>query len=131
MRKIIQCSGVTPPARRRPGPAGLGLGLALALALAGCNLSGLGGPAAAPSTGPPVVITQQAVPSALVTVLNGTASGSALAELVNATARPGEDLAVLRAGVPPRIVVGAAAPAPPTVTIVGRPTAPSGGATTN
>ena len=106
-----------------------GLAFGLTMALAGCGLPGLGGPATAPSTGPPVVITQQAVPSALVTVLNGAASGTALADLVNATARPREDLVVLHAGTPPQTVVSAVSPAPPMVTVACRPAAPGGGET--
>ena len=106
-----------------------GLAFGLTMALAGCGLPGLGGPATAPSTGPPVVITQHAVPSVLVMVLNGAASGASLADLVNATARPRENLVVLRAGAPPQTVVSAVSPAPPTLTVAARPAAPAGGET--
>lgn len=105
------------------------LALGLTLVLAGCSLNGFGGPATAPSPGPPVVITQRAAPSALVSVMNGTASGAALAELLKATARPGEDLAVLQAGAPPQIVVSSVSPAPPTIRVAGRPASPAKGET--
>lgn len=98
------------------------------LALAGCGLADIGGPAP-PSTGPPVTITQEAAPSALVAVLPGPSFGSALAGLVNATARPLEDLTVLRAGAPPQTVVSSAAPLPPSVVVAGRPAAPGKGTT--
>ena len=123
MQKIIQWSGAGGLARLA------GLAVALALALAGCGLPGVGGPATAPATGPPVVITQDSAPSALVAVLNGAAFGPALAGLVTATARPREELAVLQAGAPPQTVVSAASPPPPTVTVAGKPAAPSGGVT--
>jgi len=66
-----------------------------ALMLNGCRLTGLEAGAAGVPTGPPVAITQDATPSALVAVLDGRASGSALAGLVAETARAREDLAVL------------------------------------
>ena len=103
-----------------------GLAFSLIMAVAGCGLPGLGGPGAVPSTGPPVAITQPAVPSALVTVLNRQTSSAPPADLVKATARPREDLVVLQAGTPPRTVVSAVSPAPPTVTVAGRPAAPGG-----
>jgi outer membrane protein OmpA-like peptidoglycan-associated protein len=102
----------------------------LSLTLAGCRVPGLGGPALASSTGPPVVITQKAAPSALVLVLAGPAPGAAVAGLVSATARPREDLAVLLTGAPPQIVVSSTAPAPPVVTVAGRPAASGGDETT-
>lgn len=110
--KLIQCGGA----------------VSAVLALAGCGLTDVGGPAA-PSTGPPVTITQEAAPSALVAVLPGPAFGSALSGLVNATARPLEDLTVLRAGTPPQTVLSSAAPPPPVVVVAGRPTAPGKGTT--
>jgi outer membrane protein OmpA-like peptidoglycan-associated protein len=116
MQKIIQWGGVA-------GLAGL------PLVLAGCGLLGAGGPATAPSAGPQVVITQNAAPSVLLAVLDGPGFGSALSDLVNATARPREQLAVLRAGAPPGTVLSSASPPPPTVVVPGRPTAPGGGET--
>lgn len=101
----------------------------VAVVVAGCAPLGIGGPAARPSAGPPVTITGQAAPSALVAVLNGDASGSSFSGLVTATARPREDLTVLQAGTPPRSVLSSAAPAPAVVTVAGRPAAPGKGAT--
>ena len=113
MRKIIQWGGV----------------VSVAVALAGCGPLDVGGPAAAPSAGPPVTITEDVAPSALLTVLDGPAAGSALSGLVNATARPWENLTVLQAGAPPRVVLSSAAPSPPAVVVAGRPAAPGKGAT--
>jgi len=106
-----------------------GVVVSVAVVVAGCAPLGIGGPAAGPSAGPPVTITGQAVPSVLVAVLDGRASGSAFSGLVTATARLREDLTVLQAGTPPRSVLSSAAPAPPVVTVAGRPAAPGKGAT--
>jgi outer membrane protein OmpA-like peptidoglycan-associated protein len=92
--------------------------------LAGCGLQGFGGPATAPSTGPPVTITQDTAPSALVAVLNGATFGPGLSGMVGATARLSEDLTVLRAGAPPGTILSSTSPASPTVTVPGRPAAP-------
>ncbi len=100
-----------------------------ALMLNGCRWTGLEGGTASVPTGPPVTITQDAIPSALVAVLDGRASGSALAELVAGTARDREDLAVLEAGTPPRAVLSSVSPDPPTVTVAGKPAAPGANAT--
>lgn len=113
MRKIIQ----------RCGTAGL------ASALAGCGLLGAPSTATAPAAGPPVSISQETLPSALIAVLDGGASGAALSGLVNATARPSEELTVLQAGAPPKIVLSSASPSPTTVVAAGKPTAPRGGQT--
>jgi len=113
VRKIIQWGGV----------------VSVAVALAGCRSLDVGGPAAAPSAGPPVTITQDVAPSALLAVLNGPAFGPSLSGLVTATARPREDLTVLQAGAQPRAVLSSTAPAPPTVVVAGRPGAPGKGAT--
>jgi len=113
MRKIIQWGGV----------------VSVAVALAGCGPLDVGGPAAAPSAGPPVTITQDVAPSALLAVLNGPAFGPSLSGLVTATARLREDLTVVQAGTQPQIVLSSAAPAPPTVVVAGRPGAPGKGTT--
>lgn len=104
----------------------LGAAAGMAVALAGCGSLGIGGPAKAPSTGPPVVITQDAPPSVLLAVLNGPGSGAAVSSLVSTTARPREDLAILVADMPPATVLSAVSPAPPTVTVAGKPTPPGG-----
>jgi outer membrane protein OmpA-like peptidoglycan-associated protein len=110
VRKIIQ----------RVGTAGL------AFALAGCGLLGAPGTATAPAAGPSVSITQDAPPSALIAVLGSAASGPAISGLVNATARSSEELTVLQAGAPAKIVLSSASPAPTTVVVPGKPTAPRG-----
>jgi outer membrane protein OmpA-like peptidoglycan-associated protein len=110
VRKIIQ----------RVGTAGL------AFALAGCGLLGAPGTATAPAAGPSVSITQDAEPSALIVVLGSAASGPAISGLVNATARSSEELTVLQAGAPAKIVLSSASPAPTTVVVPGKPTAPRG-----
>jgi outer membrane protein OmpA-like peptidoglycan-associated protein len=110
VRKIIQ----------RIGTAGL------AFALAGCGLLGAPGAATAPTAGPSVSITQDAEPSALIAVLGSAASGPAISGLVNATARSSEELTVLQAGAPAKIVLSSASPAPTTVMVPGKPAAPHG-----
>ena len=97
--------------------------------LVGCGLVNVGGPAGAPSTGPPVTITQDVAPSALLTVVNGPASGRALSGLIGATARPREDITILQADAPPKTVVASGSPAPPEIVIPGEPVAPGGGET--
>ena len=106
---------------RRAAQAGVALGAALILA--GC---GLGGPADAPSTGPPVPITEVVSPSALVAVVSSPADGLALTGLAAGTARPSEDLTVLPAGAPSRPIVSSDAPAPAKLVIPGRPLQPGG-----
>lgn len=98
----------------------------LAFALSGCSLLAAGATTTGPSTGPSVSISQETPPSALLAVLNGAASGPAVSAVVSATARPSEDLTVLRAGAPPQLVLSSASPAPATVVAPGQPTAPSG-----
>jgi len=110
VRKIIQLGGAA----------------GLAFALAGCGLLGAPGTATAPAPGPSVSITQDAPPSALIAVLDSGASGPAISGLVNATVRSSEELTVLQAGAPPKIVLSSASPAPTTVVVPGKPTAPRG-----
>jgi outer membrane protein OmpA-like peptidoglycan-associated protein len=110
VRKIIQ----------RVGTAGL------AFALAGCGLLGAPGTATAPVAGPPVSISQDTPPSALVVVLDSAASGPAISALVNATVRTSEELTVLQAEAPPKIILSSASPPPATVVVPGKPTAPRG-----
>ena len=110
MRKIIQ----------RAGTAGLAFGLA------GCGLLGAPGTATAPAAGPSVSISQDTPPSALVAVLESAASGPAISALVNATVRSSEELTVLQAEAPPKIILSSASPPPATVVVPGKPTAPRG-----
>jgi len=98
----------------------------LAFALGGCGMLSAPGTATAPAAGPPVSFTQKALPSALVVVLDGPAAGPAISGLVNATARPGEELTVLQAGAPPKVILSSASPQPATVVLPGKPTAPRG-----
>jgi outer membrane protein OmpA-like peptidoglycan-associated protein len=109
VRKIIQ----------RVGTAGV------AFALAGCGLLGAPGTATAPAAGPPVSISQD-TPSALVVVLDSAASGPTISALVNATVRSSEELTVLQAEAPPKIILSSASPPPATVVVPGKPTAPRG-----
>lgn len=99
------------------------------LLVAGCGLANVGGHPGGPEAGPAVTITQPASPAALIAVLAGPASGSALARLVAATARPSEDLRILAAGTPGEPVIAADAPAPARKVIPGPPLAPAGGQT--
>jgi len=127
VRKVIHRAG------RIRGAVGVavmlaGSGLA-GCGLAGCGLAGAGGPAAGTGTGPPVTLTQDAAPSALLAVTDDPASGPVLAGLVAATARPNEDLTILRAGTPPRAIVSSDSPPPRPAVIPGRPAAPGGGET--
>jgi outer membrane protein OmpA-like peptidoglycan-associated protein len=110
VRKIIQ----------RAGTAGL------PLALAGCGLLGAPGTATAPTAGPSVSISQDTPPSALVAVLESAASGPAISALVNVTVRSSEELTVLQAEAPPKIILSSASPPPATVVVPGKPTAPRG-----
>jgi outer membrane protein OmpA-like peptidoglycan-associated protein len=113
VRKIIQLGGAA----------------GLAFALAGCSLLGAPGSAMAPAAGPPVSISQDEPPSALIAVLNSAAFWPAISGLVNATARSSEELTVLRAGAPPRVVLASGSPPPATVVVPGKPTAPTGNQT--
>jgi len=100
---------------------------ALASLLAGCAPGRAGHPG-----DPPVRLTEQVAPSAFVAVVPGTAvSGvaAALSRIVAATARPGEDVEIVRAGTRPRVLVAAQSPHPATVIVPGKPAAPGGGAT--
>ena len=110
MQKIIQ----------RIGIAGL------ACAVAGCGLLGAPGTATAPAAGPSVSISPDTPPSALVAVLASVTSGPAISALVNATVRSSEELTVLRAEAPPKIILSSASPPPTTVVVPGKPTAPRG-----
>jgi len=116
----------------RAGRIGGAVGAAVMLAgwgLAGCGLAGADGPAAGTGTGPPVTLTQDVAPSALLAVTNDPASGPALAGLVAATARPSEDITILQAGTPPGIIASSESPPPQPVVIPGRPATPGGGET--
>jgi len=108
------------------GARGVAILACLLLGLSGCTL-GHGSRSGAGRT-----VTEPVVPSALVAVVPGGPAGpglAGLAGLVASTARPGEDVDVLRAGQTARVVVAASAPAPAAVTLPGRPAAPGAEAT--
>jgi outer membrane protein OmpA-like peptidoglycan-associated protein len=98
----------------------------LACLLAGCAL----GPAGRRGD-PPVRLTEPVTPSAFVAVVPAAMSGTttALSRIVAETARPGEDVEILRAGARPSVLVAAQSPPPATVVVPGRPAAPQGGTT--
>jgi outer membrane protein OmpA-like peptidoglycan-associated protein len=99
---------------------------AAATLLAGCNLaSSPGGPA----TGPSVTVRHSVPRTALLAVLTGPASGPALSRLLASTARPNEDIRILQAGTPARMIVASDSPAPSAVVFPGQPLAPGGGQT--
>jgi len=100
-----------------------------AIALTGCSLLGAGGPTRGGSTGPPVVLTQDTQPSALLAVLSGPGSGAGLSGLVAATARSREDLAIMQSGAPSATVLSSSSPAPPSTVVPGMPLAPGAGET--
>jgi outer membrane protein OmpA-like peptidoglycan-associated protein len=97
----------------------------VAAVLGGCGLSSVGGPPGAPA----VMITQDVAPSMLLTVTNGLAAGRALTGLVVATARPNEDIRIMRAGMPATTIVAADSPTPATIVMPGPPAAPGSGQT--
>jgi outer membrane protein OmpA-like peptidoglycan-associated protein len=99
---------------------------AAATLLAGCNLANSPD---GPATGPSVTVRQNVPPTALLTVLNGPASGPALSGLVASTARPNEAIRILQAGTPARTIVASDSPAPSAVVLPGQPLAPGGGQT--
>ena len=106
------------------------LGTACLLAgLAGCTLSSRGH-----QGDPSVPLTEHVAPSLFVAVVPGpalptNATGQVLSGVMAASARPGEDVEILRAGTKPTVLVVADSPPPATVTIPGKPTAPNAGAT--
>jgi outer membrane protein OmpA-like peptidoglycan-associated protein len=102
---------------------------AAATLLAGCNLSNPAGSPGGPETSPSVTVAPDVAATALLTVINGPASGPALSRLVASTARPNEDIRILQAGTPARTIVASDSPAPPAVILPGQPLPPGGGQT--
>jgi outer membrane protein OmpA-like peptidoglycan-associated protein len=101
----------------------------LLVGLAGCTLSSRGR-----QDGPSVPLTEHVAPSLFVAVVPGpalptNATGQVLSGVMAASARPGEDVEILRAGTKPTVLAVADSPPPATVTIPGKPTAPNAGAT--
>jgi outer membrane protein OmpA-like peptidoglycan-associated protein len=97
--------------------------------LAGCNLSNPASSPGGPHTGPSDTVTQDVAATALLTVMNGRASGPTLSRLVASTARPNEDIRILQAGTPARTIVASDSPAPPAIVLPGQPLPPGGGQT--
>lgn len=112
--------------RRAALPARAAAAAGLACLLAGCALGRPGH-----RGDPPVRLTEHVAPSALVAVVPAAVPGTAaaLSLIVAQTARPGEDLEIVRAGARPSVLVAAQSPPPATVVVPGRPAAPPGGAT--
>jgi outer membrane protein OmpA-like peptidoglycan-associated protein len=104
-------------------------GIGIAVVVAGCGLVGPGLQAVGQAGAPTEKITQDAAPSAFLAVTIGPASGPALSGLVASTARPDEDLTILQAGSPARIVVASDSPAPAEKVIPGPPATPRGSQT--
>jgi outer membrane protein OmpA-like peptidoglycan-associated protein len=108
---------------RAAATRGLAAAICLLLGVSGCTLNRQA------QTTSRVTFTEPAVSSAFVAVVDGPAAGPSLARLVAETARPGEDVDVLRAGTAAAVLAAASAPAPARTTAPGRPVAPGGGAT--
>ncbi len=111
------------------GVGRIGSAAGSAIMLVSCGLSTVGGPPGGPATGSQVTITQDVAPSALLSVMNGPASGPALFGLVASTARPNEDIRILQAGTPGTTIIASDSPAPTKIVIPGAPVAPGGGQT--
>ena len=108
----------------------IGAAVGAACLLGGCGLSSVGGPADGPATGAAITIAPDQPPSALLAVITGPASGPALSALVASTARPREDVRILRAATPATTIVASDSPAPVQIVVPGPPVAPGGGETT-
>jgi outer membrane protein OmpA-like peptidoglycan-associated protein len=104
---------------------------AIAAVTAGCSFAaGLDSPAAKLQAGQPVLVTEDAAPSALISVVCGAAPSRDLPWVVSATARPLEDLEILQAGSQPRELLESTSPAAARVTAAGKPSVPGASATT-
>ena len=112
--------------RRTPRAAatcGLVALIGLLLGVSGCTLN------ARKQAASHVTVTERIVHSAFVAVVFGASAGPSLEKLVAATARPGEDVDVLRAGSTATVLVAASSPPPARVVVPGRPAAPGAAAT--
>jgi outer membrane protein OmpA-like peptidoglycan-associated protein len=104
----------------------IGTATAAATLLAGCNFAS---PSGSPAKGPSVTVRPNMAATALLTVVNGPASGPALSRLVAGTARPNEDIRIMQAGTPARTIVASDSPAPPAIVLPGLPRPPGAGQT--
>lgn len=112
--------------RTLPGTAGtrrLVTLICLLLGVSGCTLS------TQTQMTSRITVTERTVHSALVAVVSGPVAGPSLARLVASTARPGEDIDVLRAGPTATVLAAGGSPPPATAVVPGRPAAPSTGET--
>ena len=100
---------------------------AIVAATAGCGAI-LTAPAANPRPAAPGRLTVQAAPSMLVVVNAPGGPAQMVRQVVTATARPREDLAVLDPNQQGRALIASTSPAPASLAVPGRPTAPGRGA---
>jgi outer membrane protein OmpA-like peptidoglycan-associated protein len=96
-------------------------------ATAGCSAI-LAAPAASRTPPAPLTLTARAAPSLLVAVAGPGGMTPLARQVITATARPREDLDVLRAGQRNRPPLASTSPPPVRVTVPGRPVAPGPGA---
>lgn len=100
---------------------------AIVAATVGCG-SVLGAPADGLTTTAPMPLTEQVAPSLLVVVPGSGGMGQLLSQVVTATARPREDLEVLKADQRGRALIASDSPPPASVVVPGKPTPPGPGA---
>jgi outer membrane protein OmpA-like peptidoglycan-associated protein len=112
--------------RRTPRAAatcGLAALISLLLSVSGCTLN------ARKQATSHVTVTEPIVHSALVAVVSDASAGPSLQKLIAATARPGENVDVLRTGPTATVLTAASSPPPARVVVPGRPAAPGTAAT--
>jgi outer membrane protein OmpA-like peptidoglycan-associated protein len=98
---------------------------AIVAATAGCH-SGLGAQVDGASTGASATLTSHVAPSMLVAVAGRAGTGQ-FGQIIPATARPREDLAVLKAQTRGRAAIASQSPPPARVTVPGPPRSPGPG----
>ncbi len=96
---------------------------AIVAATVGCG-SILGAPADGRTTTAPMPLTEQVAPSLLVVVPGSGGMGQLLSQVVTATARPREDLEVLKADQRGRALIASDSPPPASVVVPGKPVPP-------
>lgn len=110
--------------RLTPRSAGrLATAICLLLGVSGCTVG------ARPHTASSIIITEAVVPSAFVAVVSSPSVAPSMAGLVAATARPGEHLDILGAGLTATVLAAASSPPPARAVLSGEPAAPGPGAT--
>jgi len=113
---------------RRPAAAPPSLILALVLLAVVTGLSACT-PGTRQRTGPPINITPRAARSTVIAVIPGGPPNPFVNGLVAATARPREDVELLQATRPARVLAASMSPAPVRAVVAGRPLPPGSGAT--